>query len=52
MKPSFKILSLLSIFLFSQVVFADCKLNGKVYKTGEKVAGYVCTASGRWLKDN
>lgn len=35
----------------SSVSIADCYHNGKAYKTGDIVGGYVCTADGIWIKN-
>lgn len=31
---------------------ADCYKDGKAYKTGTKIDGFICTPDGRWVKDN
>ena len=43
---------LLAVLFFSvNTAFADCDFGGVSYKTGAVVGGFVCTASGRWVKN-
>lgn len=44
--------TMLLVFIISQLLgvsaFADCRYDGKDYKTGEKAAGATCQKDGTW----
>lgn len=44
----FLILIFLSALAFNS--FADCNFGGVKYKTGQEVAGFICTKSGKWIR--
>ena len=41
---------ILLMTLVSTQTYAACYHNGKSYNTGDVVGGYVCTASGAWIR--
>lgn len=45
-----RLLLAISLLMLTQTVVAKCQLNGQTYQSGDVVAGFVCTESGRWIK--
>jgi|KBSMisStandDraft_5_1062788.scaffolds.fasta_scaffold03234_4 hypothetical protein len=43
--------SFLCVFLaISLSAFADCTRDGRVYRTGDRLGPFICTADGTWKR--